>query len=417
MKKFFAILLSCIMMLSILPAQAEDGRIEIEFWNLFGGNDGAYMAAMVEKFNAEQDKYYINMITQDFSSYYIKLKASVMGNEAPDLCISHDDYVWGLVKEGILNPMDEAAAAQGVDIIWDNYIEKLNMLRYDGKVYCVPLDGVLRILHYNKDICAAAGLLNEDGSLNVGTGMDAWVEAFEKVKAAGYDPFVTREKGSHPVYLFNALYYQFGGTQPWIADDGSSVTIEKDVAIAALEAYRTLCSYNFEGVDNVGEIFLQGNTAFCYDQSASAATYYNGLGEKYGAQSTPQWGIVRKTAVFSHTFVLPENADRTAEQTAGAMEFVKWFGINNMDWAACGHMPAYKPVLDSAEFQASALHALYADSVDMPTDSLTYGAPIALKGSAEMNDPLYQVGRGEVTPEEGYELIVENLEALLADYQ
>ena len=417
MKKFVAMLLAALLALSLVGANAEADKIEIEFWNLFGGLDGTYMTAMVDEFNASQDKYFINCITQDFGSYYIKLKTAVSGNEAPDFCISHDDYVWGLVKEGILEPIDQKAEELGVDFIWDNYIEKLDMLRFDGTIYAVPLDGVLRIMHYNKAICQAAGLLNEDGTLNIEPGLDKWVEAFEKVKAAGYAPFVTREKGSHPVYLFNALYYQFGGTQPWIADDGSSVTIEKEPAIAALEAYRTLCSYNFEGVDSVSEIFLEGNTAFCYDQSASAATYFEGLGENYGAQSTPQWGETRKTAVYSHTFVLPVNADRTEEQTRGALEFIRWFGINNWGWAACGHMPAYKPVRDSEEFKADPLHALYADSVDMPTDSLTYGAPIAMKESAEMNDPLYEVGRGEITAEEGYEKIVENLEALLADYQ
>lgn len=418
MKKCLSLILAAMLLLACLPTLAlAEEPIEIELWTFFGGNDGTYMSNQVDAFNASQNKYHINVTTQDFATYYIKLKAAISGNEAPDFCTSHDDYVWGLVKEGYLEPIDAACDRLGVNIQFDNYIEKLDMLRYNGTVYAVPLDGVLRILHYNKEICQAAGLLNEDGTLKLEDGMDGWVAAMEAVKAAGYNPFITRETGSHPVYLFNALYYQFGGTQPWISDDGTTVTLEKDACIAALEAYRTICSYNMEGVSNTGEVFLAGETAFTYDQSASANTFYTGLGDKYGAQPTPTWGKVRKTAVFSHTFVLPVNAKRTDEKTAGCLEFIKWFGENNMGWAACGHMPAYKPVRDSEEFKASKLHALYADSVNMPTDSLSYGAPIAMKGSSELNDPLYLVGRGELTPEEGYEQIYNNLTMLLADYQ
>lgn len=416
-RSFISMMLVVFLLLGMMGTAAAEAPVEVTLWDLFGGSDGLYLAAMIDDFNASQSKYHINMSTQSGGDYYVKLKTAIMGGEAPDFCISHDDYVWGLIKEGCLVPIDAMGEELGVEIAFDNYIEKLDMLRYEGSVYAVPLDGVLRILHYNKDICSEVGLLNEDGSLNLEDGMDAWVQMMEAVKAAGYNPFVTREKGSHPVYLFNALYYQFGGQEPWISDDGTQVTIEHDVAVKALEAYRTILSYNLEGVDSVDEIFLGGETAFAYDMSASANLYYQHFGDSYGAQGTPLWGDVYCTAVFSHTFVMPVNDRRTPEQAAGALEFIKWFGENNMGWAACGHMPAYSPVRESEEFNASYLHSLYGYSADSPTKSLSYGAPIAMKGSAEMNDALYLVGRGEATAEEGYQTIVDNLTRLLADYE
>ena len=88
-----------------------------------------------------------------------------------------------------------------------------------------------------------------------------------------------------------------------------------------------------------------------------------------------------------------------------------------MGWAACGHAPAYKPAYETPEYINSPVHSLYAYAVDSPTDSLTYGAPIAMKGSTEMNDPLYQMGRGEVTAEQCYDTICSNLTKLLQDYQ
>lgn len=415
-RRWFVMALVVLMTICAVPVSAE-GPVEIEFWDLFGASDGLYLSAMVDEFNASQDQYFIKMTTQSGGDYYIKLKTAIFGGEAPDLCISHDDYVWGLIKENLLTPIEDACTDLGVDILYDNYSEKLNMLRFDEKVYAVPLDGVLRILHINKAICEEAGILDENGKLKLADGLDGWVEMMEAVAATGHQPFVTREKGSHPVYLFNTLYYQFGGTQPWISDDGTTVTIEKDVAIEALKAYRTILSYNLVGVESVDEIFMQGDTAFAYDMSAVANTYYKQFGDDYNAQGAPLWGDVYCTSIYSHTFVLPQSAKRTDEQTKGALEFIKWFGENNMGWAACGHMPAYMPVRESEEFKSSYLHSLYSYCIDFPTVSLSYGAPIAMKGSAEMNDPLYQVGRGEVTAEEGYELIVTNLNKLIADYE
>jgi multiple sugar transport system substrate-binding protein len=44
--------------------------------------------------------------------------------------------------------------------------------------------------------------------------------------------------------------------------------------------------------------------------------------------------------------------DRTPEQEAAIAKFLKFFADNDFEWSRTGHLPAYKAVIDSAEFKA-----------------------------------------------------------------
>ena len=55
MKKSLALILSVLMVLALMPmAHAEP--IEIDYWSVFTGADGATMQGMVDAFNASQNE-------------------------------------------------------------------------------------------------------------------------------------------------------------------------------------------------------------------------------------------------------------------------------------------------------------------------------------------------------------------------
>ena len=198
------------------------GAVEIEYWSLFGGADGETMTKMVSKFNEEYaGKIKVNLVTQDWDNYYTKIKTAILGGQAPDLCNSHDEYVNGLIKENIIVPIDEACEETGVKIEFDNYIDKINQLKSDDKYYAVPMDCLQLMVHYNKTMVAEAGLADENGLLNIGDGVDSFLEVVktldEKLDVPG---FAVATSGSIPMYLFNSLYYQFGGEGKFVSEDG-----------------------------------------------------------------------------------------------------------------------------------------------------------------------------------------------------
>ena len=52
----------------------------------------------------------------------------------------------------------------------------------------------------------------------------------------------------------------------------------------------------------------------------------------------------------SHTFVLPHQAHRNADDTKATIEYIAWMLKHSVEWAAGGHIPAYQPVVTSQEY-------------------------------------------------------------------
>ena len=59
MKKFLSLVLVLAMVLSV-GAIAHAEPIQINYWSVFTGADGATMQAMVDAFNASQDEVFVN---------------------------------------------------------------------------------------------------------------------------------------------------------------------------------------------------------------------------------------------------------------------------------------------------------------------------------------------------------------------
>lgn len=386
------------------------GAVEIEYWSLFGGADGETMTKMVSKFNEEYaGKIKVNLVTQDWDNYYTKIKTAILGGQAPDLCNSHDEYVNGLIKENIIVPIDEACEETGVKIEFDNYIDKINQLKSDDKYYAVPMDCLQLMVHYNKTMVAEAGLADENGLLNIGDGVDSFLEVVktldEKLDVPG---FAVATSGSIPMYLFNSLYYQFGGEGKFVSEDGKEWTADEGTALKALEAYQEINQSGLQNVENISDLLIQKKVAMVMEGAWQMNYLHQNLGEDYGVMSLPKFGDVYKTAIYSHTFVLPNNEQRSPETTKATLEFVKWFCENSDQWAEAGSVPAYVPAQDTELFNSYPMHPYFKEAVEYATP-FTGTAPFALKGSAEINEPLGKLARAEVTPEQCFEEISQRL--------
>ena len=60
MKKSLAIALSMMLMVLCLAPVAQAAPVEIDYWSVFTGADGATMQGMVDAFNASQDEVHVN---------------------------------------------------------------------------------------------------------------------------------------------------------------------------------------------------------------------------------------------------------------------------------------------------------------------------------------------------------------------
>ncbi len=373
--------------------------VEVEYWCLFGGADGETMTKMVDTFNAEYEgKIHVNCITQDWDNYYTKIKTAILGGESPDLCNSHDEYVNGLIKDGFIIPIDDEAAKLGIEFDYENYIDKINQLKSDDHIYAIPMDCLQLLLDYHKDMIAEAGLADENGNLVLEDGIEGFLKAVDQLNNTLEVPgFAINPSGSIPMYLFNSLYYQCGGEGTFVNDAGTEFIADKETAVKAMDIFQQIGQASLQNVENISDLFIQKKVAMVIE-GAWQMNYLRKNSDDYGVQSLPLFGDTYKSAIYSHTFVLPNKPERTDEVTAATLEFVKWFSDHNDMWAEAGSVPAYIPAQDTELMQSYPMHEYFKGAVAYATP-FTATAPFALKGSAEVNEPLGKLARGEVTPE------------------
>jgi multiple sugar transport system substrate-binding protein len=74
----------------------------------------------------------------------------------------------------------------------------------------------------------------------------------------------------------------------------------------------------------------------------------------WGAIQIPTFYAHPATWADSHSFAIPNRQGNPvdAAKRKEALDAIHWFNEHSLEWAGGGHVPAYLPVQESAEFQA-----------------------------------------------------------------
>ena len=102
MKKTLSLVLGLMMVLALaVPAMA--APVEIEYWSVFTGADGATMQGMVDAFNASQSDVKVNHTPMTADDLYQKLPLAVQTAQGvPDVAIVHIERIPMFVKQEMI---------------------------------------------------------------------------------------------------------------------------------------------------------------------------------------------------------------------------------------------------------------------------------------------------------------------------
>ena len=104
MKKTLALVLSLAMLLAASTAMA---AVEIDYWSVFTGGDGATMQGMVDAFNASQDEVHVNHTPMTADDLYQKIPMTVQtGSGVPDVAVVHIERIPNFVTNEMLYAYD-----------------------------------------------------------------------------------------------------------------------------------------------------------------------------------------------------------------------------------------------------------------------------------------------------------------------
>ncbi len=231
----------------------------------------------------------------------------------------------------------------------------------DGKQYAVPLDIHSIILYYNKDLLKKAGLLGDDGKPKGLDGAANWDAALAKLTANGVSGLsVPDDGGIGLAHLLHAA--QPAGRR---LPEGRQVPRRRQSRQGDGRARRDAASGSKSGWAPAKTEYPASIALFT---SGKAAMHINGVWEVPTMVDLAKkgklfdWGAIQIPVIFdqpatwadSHSFAIPDRKGNPVdpEKRKLVLDAIHWFNQHSLEWAGGGHVPAYLPVQESAEFKA-----------------------------------------------------------------
>lgn len=187
MKKLLSLVLALLMVLSLTAsAMAAEGKTEIVFWYSLAGTNAENIVKMVDRFNASQDKIFVDAQYQgEYDDAINKLKAAGMGQLPCDVVQSYEIGSRFLIDSGWTIPLQNYIDAEG----WDTSVIEPNLIAYytvDGKINAMPFNCSTPLMYYNKTA------FDEAGITEVPTTVDGILEIAPKLTTYNEDGTVKR---------------------------------------------------------------------------------------------------------------------------------------------------------------------------------------------------------------------------------
>jgi multiple sugar transport system substrate-binding protein len=353
-------------------AGAPVARGTVTYWDLFGGGDGARMQQMLEGFRKQYPRLELQHITLSWGNpYYTKLALATIGDQPPDVGVSHASRLPTLQGAGLLQELTPPALAKH-GLTADKFNPKaLRACTFNGKVFGLPLDTHPFVLFYNTDLCKKAGLLDAQGNLKSMDSPEAFTDALVRGKQASgqWGAVASINNDTATCWrLFQSFYSQLGGQM--LEQEGTKVVLDDAKALQVLTFLKELSSTQKlmpQDVDYAGGIalFANGRSAF-YLQGEWEITTFQLAKTPFSMTLFPNvFGGEGGYAVQAdfHTLVVPAAGNDDA-RTDRALTLIRSLLDQSLTWAEGGHVPSWQPVADSPKYRQLKPQSNYAAAPD-----------------------------------------------------
>lgn len=392
-----------------------DGRTTLRQWNLFTGGDGLRMIQLHEQYEAEHPEIDFRAVTFEWGPpYYTKVAMSAAGGRPADIAILHISRLASMAPGTLLDPIDPAMLAEaGVDEttflpnVWEEGV-------FDGELYAIPLDTHVHVQYFNIDICEQAGVLDDDGRLVQTSGVEEYLDLCREIQdVTGGVALSLDTTYSWP--FFWTMFRQQDGELSFTDDD---FHIDEEAALNAFDVIRRMTE------EGLTPRFSDGHAATANLDNGQAGLFIQGnweiasfedSGLAYSAGEVPELFGNRRTRGDAHCFVLPHQDNRDPDRTRAALRYAAWMLDHSLLWGeGGGHIPAYQPVVEGAEYQALEPHRYYAEAaekVEFEPEAWFSGSGSRLQSEAAA--ALNGVHSGSSTPEQALEQLKGSLRTLV----
>lgn len=399
-----------------LASPAARAQVEVRMWTLLSGGDGARMQALVRDFNASQRDVRVVSTTLKWGEpFYTKLITASVAGAGPDVATVHLSRLVNLAGGGVLRPISgaelAAAGLRGSDYLPRQWAKShYQDPQHGNQLWAIPLDMHPLVLYYNKTLAGKAGLLDAQGRLKPIEGIDALTEAFRVATERTGRRGLTMESSQSSYAIWRLWLSMLAQQNVPVVANGRFAYGQAGPATLARVATWFTDGYAQVGLDYPASTsqFMGGNATFMLNgvwevPEMVRATKEGTLGFDYGIVPLPRMYTNASAWADSHAFAIPANADKppSPAKVAAVLRFVAYVSRHSLGWAEGGHIPAYRPVEESAAARALMPNAMYAQAahdVVYDPDGWYMGAagPLEAIASKFLPAALY----GYMTPEQ-----------------
>ncbi|MHB0777257.1 extracellular solute-binding protein [Halomonas sp. WWR20] len=405
--------------------QAEAQTQQIEWWDFFTGGDGVRMKSLIKEFNEAHPNIQINATSLEWGNpFYTKVNTSTAVGQGPDVMSYHLSHIPAAVQAGTLSEITAADLEEAGLSKNDFHSRSIQAATINGKIYGVPLDIHSIVLYYNKRLLEGSRFL-DDNKLTGIESVEDFEEALSYAKEKGSESplsYATSDDGGVWRVFYTLLAQQNGE----FIEDGE--ILPGDNADKAAKAINTMARWQENGwtpeqasYSASVALFSAGKSAFHLNGVWEVPTFTDlaerdALGFDWAAVQLPALMKTQATWADSHAFAIPNEGDDTVsgEKRKAVMEAIGWMERHAIQWANAGHIPAYKPITQSVEYQKMDPNATYSPLVE----TAVYDPPSEITG---VGSPTYDAAINIISPAiHGYmsgadavEMLKEQLQPLL----
>ncbi|MBN8591403.1 MAG: ABC transporter substrate-binding protein [Anaerolineae bacterium] len=327
------------------------GSMKISFWNGLTGSDGVTLNDMLAQFVTENPDISVTTEIIPWNTLYTKLQTAFVAGTPPDVFMLHASEIPQFASYGVLKDVSGWYDTNGGWFPWDDISPTTQAgMIFDGVTYGIPLDNHGRGLFINEGAFEKAGV---DPNVAPPTTFEGWVELFQQLTLDvngnnAASPDFDKENvaqwgfavGEWPRVNFLAALAQHGGSM--ISEDGTTVTVNSEAGVAALQNFIDLVyTYNVSPPE-AGFDTWQGFAAGAVAVLPSGTWFRNFAAEQtdieWAAWPQFQFGPGQGTWFGAHTWMLPVGLE--GEKLDAVQTLIQWVSDNQVAWAASGQVPA-----------------------------------------------------------------------------
>ena len=130
------------------------GRQNVDFWYLWGGDEGQLIEQIISAYNRSQSTYNVIGLSVPDQA---KIITAISGGTGPDVTDDFHSNAPLYADEQIAEPLDRYITRDNLDT--SRFVRSAyDLMRYNGRIYMLPLSVNINVLYYNKDLLARAGV-------------------------------------------------------------------------------------------------------------------------------------------------------------------------------------------------------------------------------------------------------------------